>query len=303
MTVDNELEPRLLRSFVAVAEELHFGRAARRLHISQPPLSMQIRKLEELIGTRLFERDRRNVALTEAGGFLLDRARHLLGESARACAEARRIGKGESGALAVGYTATATYEVLPPLIRAFRTARPDVRLELIEMRSPLQPDALRASRIEVGLACGPVPASDLEERVLVEESFVVAVGTASPLAKRERVRVRDLEHAPFVLVRPDVEPVWADACSAALRRAGIQPNVAQETDSKIAMLGLVAANLGVSLVSASMQRLGRAGVRFLPLSDFKLRLPLVSLTLRSPSPRASAFLASMTLRRVVAPRR
>ena len=290
MKVEDELEPRLLHSFVAVAEELHFGRAARHLHISQPPLSMQIRKLEVLIGARLFERDRRNVALTEAGGFLLDRARHLLGESARACAEARRIGKGESGALAVGYTATATYEVLPPLIRAFRKARPEVRLELIEMRSPLQPDALRASRIEVALACGPVKQPDLQERVLVEESFVLAVGTQNPLAKRKRVRQRDLAGEPFVLVRPDVEPAWAEACSAALHRAGLRPNVAQETDGKIAMLGLVAANLGVSLVSASMQRLGRAGVRFVALTDFKLRLPLVSLTLPTPSPRARAFL-------------
>lgn len=291
MTIGDELEPRLLKSFVAVAEELHFGRAARRLHLSQPPLSMQIKKLEELIGARLFERDRRNVALTEAGGFLLDRARHLLGESARACAETRRIGNGESGALAVGYTATATYEVLPPLIRAFRKARPDVRLELIEMRSPLQADALRASRIEIGLACGPMKAPDLDERVLVEESFVVAVGRQNPLAKRGRLRLRELAAEPFVLVRPDVEPTWAEACAAALRRAGVEPNVAQATDSKLAMLGLVAANVGISLVSASMQRLGRDGVRFLPLTDFKLRLPLVSLTRRTPSPRAREFLS------------
>ena len=290
MTPQEELEPRLLRSFVAVAEELHFGRAARRLHISQPPLSLQIRKLEEAIGARLFERDRRNVALTEAGSFLLDRARHLLGESARACLEARRIGRGEAGALAVGYTPTATYEVLPPLIRAFQRTRPQVRLELVEMRSPLQPDALRASRVEVAIACGPVRAPDLDERVIVEESFVVAVGSRTPLSKRGRLRLRDLRDEPFVLVRPDLEPAWAEACSSALHRAGIRPKVVQETDSKLAMLGLVAANLGVSLVSKSMQRLGRAGVRFLPLVDFKLRVPLVSLTVQDASPRARAFL-------------
>jgi DNA-binding transcriptional LysR family regulator len=286
----DDLEPRLLRAFVAVAEELHFGRAAQRLHISQPPLSMQIRKLEEHVGARLFERDRRNVALTDAGGFLLERARHLLGESARACAEVRRIGSGESGALAIGYTATATYDVLPPLIRAFRKARPDVRLELIEMSSPLQPAALLASRIEIGFACGPVKAPGLEQRVVVEESFVVAVGSQSPLARQERVRVRDLGREPFVVVRPDIEPAWAEPCGAALRRAGIEPSIAQETDSKLAMLGLVAANVGISLVSASMQRLGRAGVRFLPIADFKLRLPLVSLTLPAASARARGFL-------------
>jgi DNA-binding transcriptional LysR family regulator len=286
----DDLEPRLLRAFVAVAEELHFGRAARRLHISQPPLSMQIRKLEELVGARLFERDRRSVALTDAGGFLLERARHLLGESARVCAEARRIGNGESGALAIGYTATATYEVLPPLIRAFRKARPDVRLELVEMCSPLQPAELLASRIEIGFACGPLKVSGLVQRVVVEEPFVLAVGSQSPLARQERVRLRDLGREPFVVVRPDIEPAWAEPCAAALHRAGIQPSIAQETDSKIAMLGLVAANLGISLVSASMQRLARAGVRFLPIADFKLRLPLVSLTLPNASARARAFL-------------
>jgi len=284
------LEPRLLRSFVAVAEELHFGRAARRLHISQPPLSVQIRKLEDVIGARLFERDRRSVTLTEAGNFLLDRARHLLGESARACEETRRIGRGELGALAIGYTPSATYEILPQAIGAFRKARPDVRLELVELRSPLQAEALRTLRIEVGLACGPVDAPDLAQNVLVEESFVVAVGSQSPLLRHARVHLRDLKSAPFVLVRPDVEPAWAGACAAALQRAGIQPEIAQETDSKIAMLGLVAANLGVSIVSASVQRLGRHGVRFLPISDFKLRLPLVGLSRPDASSRANDFL-------------
>src|SRR4051794_214677 len=119
MSTFEGLTPRALRSFVAVAEELHFGRAAKRLHITQPPLSVQIRKLEEDIGARLFERDRRHVALTEAGAFFLERARHLLAETERTSLEASRIGRGEAGVLAIGYTPTATYEVLPPLLRTF----------------------------------------------------------------------------------------------------------------------------------------------------------------------------------------
>jgi DNA-binding transcriptional LysR family regulator len=163
----HDFEPRLLRAFVAVAEELHFGRAAKRLHISQPPLSTQIRRLERQLEVRLFERDRRHVSLTEAGTFLLDRARHLLAETERARHEVRRIAQGEAGVLAIGYTPTAVYDLLPKLIPAFAKTRPDVRLELIEMRSAQQPDALRENRIEIGFACGPMSQPDLHERVLV----------------------------------------------------------------------------------------------------------------------------------------
>lgn len=289
-----ELEPRLLRSFVAVAEELHFGRAARRLHLSQPPLSVQIKKLEETLGTRLFERDRRHVALTEAGVFLLDRARHLLGEAARTCRDVRLIGDGEAGALAVGYTTTATYEVLPPLVAAYRREYPNVALELVELQSGAMPEALRLRRIEVGLACGPLGASQLDERVLVRERMAVAVGSEHPLARRKRLGWRDLDDQAFIVVRPDIEPAWAEACAAALRRERVRFRVAQQTDSKLAMLGLVAAGLGVSLVSQSMQRLRRAGVRYLPLAAGSLRLPLVLLSSPAPSPRARAFVALAT---------
>jgi DNA-binding transcriptional LysR family regulator len=179
---------------------------------------------------------------------------------------------------------------MPPVIAAFRAARPDVRLELIEMRSLLQVEALRMGRVEIGLACGPVEEEDVVTRVLVEEAVLVAVGRANPLAGRKSVRLRELATQALVLVRPDIEPAWAHVCGAALRRAGIDLPVMQETDSKIAMLGLVAANLGVSLVSASVRRLGREGVEFLPISDLRLRLPLVSLSLPSASPRAQEFL-------------
>jgi DNA-binding transcriptional LysR family regulator len=282
-------DPRLLRAFIAVAEELHFGRAARRLHLSQPPLSMQIRRLEELVGARLFDRDRRHVALTDAGAVLLGRVRVVLGDLERACRDARRVAAGELGSLAIGYTPTATYEILPRLVTLHRRRRPDTRLELFELRSGDQPAALAAGRIEVGLACGPLGASPLVERVLVEERFVVAVARAHPLARRSQLRLTDLEGEPWVLVRRDVEPAWADGCAQALARAGLTIDIAQETDTKMALLGLVAANVGLSLVSASMRRVRRDGVVFRELADLRLRLPLVALAARAPSPRAAAF--------------
>lgn len=286
----SELDPRLLRSFVAVAEELHFGRAARRLHISQPPLSVQIKKLEESLGARLFERDRRHVALTEAGAFLLPRARHLLAEAERSASEVLRIARGEAGVLAVGYTPTATYEVLPPLLRAFRKRAPEVRLELLELRSAEQPEALRHGRIEVGLACGPLDPPDLSEHVLVRERFVLAVSRGHRLARGGDVPLRALDGEGLILVRPDLEPAWADACTRALARARIRMPVVQETDGKIAMLGLVAAGLGVSLVSASMMRLGREGVVYRELPELRARVPLTLLTQQAPSPRAAELL-------------
>jgi DNA-binding transcriptional LysR family regulator len=280
------LEHRLLRSFIVVAEELHFGRAAARLHLSQPPLSMQIRKLEDRLGTRLLERDRRRVALTEAGRFLLERARGLLAEAERSFDEAGRIGRGESGALAIGYTPTATYEVLPPLIREFRRAAPDIRLELIEMRSALQPEALRAGRIEAGFACGPLAAPGVTEHVLRNERFVAALPRSHRLARASALRVRDLEGQPFIAVDPTVEPAWAGACAAALRRARVQVEVVQETDTKVALLGLVASGLGIAIVSASMKQLSRAGVVFRDIEGLNVRVPLVGLIPEGASTRA-----------------
>jgi DNA-binding transcriptional LysR family regulator len=286
MSAADALEPRLLRSFVAVAEALHFGRAAKRLHISQPPLSVQIRTLEERLGARLFERDRRGVALTEAGAFLLQRARYHLDEAERSCLETARIARGEAGVLSVGYTPTATCEVLPRALVAFRARWPHVRLELRELRSAAQCEALRAGRIEVGFACGPVKEAGIAEHVLSLERFILTLPPGHPLASRPRLKLRHLDGAAFVSVRPDIEPAWAEACTRAFERAQIAVNVVQETDSKIAMLGLVAAGLGVAVLSQSMRRFARDGVIYRDVTDLTLRVPLVALLRPDPSIRA-----------------
>jgi len=288
------MEPRLLRSFVAVAEELHFGRAARRLHLSQPPLSMQIRRLEDELGTRLFDRDRRGDAQTEAGHFLLGRARRLLGDGERAAIETQRIGRGLAGVLVIGYAPNATYRVLPPLVRAFRARRPDVRLELIELRSPDQALALRDGRIEVGFACVPIePAGlhDLQELPMSHERMMVVLPRAHPLARRPRIAARALIGQPYVAVRPDLEPGWARRSTEALARAGVTLEIAQETDSKLAMLGLVAAGVGLSVVSESMRVIARDGVVFRPLIGVATRLTLSLIAPAQPSPRAQELIA------------
>ena len=287
--IEMMLELRLLHAFVAVAEELHFGRAARRLHISQPPLSAQIRRLEGQLEVRLFDRDRRGVALTDAGGALLGRARHLLAEAELTRREVQSTARGVSGVLAIGYTPTATYDVLPAIIPAFRIRLPDVRLDLTEMRSELLSEAVRSGRMEVAFVCAPVDTRGVVETVLVREPLVALLPERHPLAKRARVPVRALGREPFVMVLRDIEPGWADAAAAALRRVGVQPHVVQQTDSKIALLGLVAAAVGVSVGSQSMARLGRVGVVVRPLDGLSLRLKLSMLTRLAPSPRAVTF--------------
>lgn len=296
------METRLLRSFVAVAEELHFGRAARRLHLSQPPLSLQIRKLEAELGAVLFARSRRHVALTEAGQVLLARARYLLAESERAAAEVARVARGEAGVLTIGYTATASHRVLPEVVPAFRHRHADLRLELVEMRSALQPPAIAEGRIELGLVCAPVGAAGLVETPLVREKLVAVLPAKHPLAARRRLRPSDLDGAAYVGVRPDVEPAWAEASARALKRAGCVPRLVQETDSKVSLVGLVAAGLGVSVVSESMTVLEREGVVYRPLDGLGLELTLSVLLPPTPSPRAGA-LATLLLRTFASPSR
>ena len=283
------MEHRLLKAFVAVAEELHFGRAAKRLHLSQPPLSLQIQKLEAELGAQLFIRSKRHVALTEAGGVLLGRARHLLAEAQRAAEEVARVASGQAGALTLGYTATASHRVLPALVPQFRERHPQVRLELLEMPSAKQPEAIAAGRIELGLVCAPLAAPGLLELPLVRERLLVVLHESHFLAARRTVRARDLDQQAYVGVRPDIEPAWATAAFRALKRAGAVPRLVQETDTKVSLLGLVAAGLGLSVVSESMSDLTRKGVVFRPLSGLRLQLTLAMLTPTATTARATAF--------------
>jgi DNA-binding transcriptional LysR family regulator len=285
------MDPRLLRSFVAVAEELHYGRAAARLHLSQPPLCIHVKRLEADLGVQLFERTRRRVALTAAGAELLGRARRLLEDAETAVAEVQRVARGETGRVTVGYTSTATHAVLPEVLPRFRAARPDVHVELVELRSALQPEALRGGRIDLGIVCGPLDAPGLTVRPIAHERFMAAIPSAHRLAARRPVPLRALDGVEAVQVRRDVEPAWADAAIAAIRAAGVAMVPVQETDTKVALLGLVAAGLGVAIVSESLALLGRRGVVFRPIGGLPLRVPLSLLQPPSPTPAAAAFAA------------
>ena len=275
------MELRHLRYFVAVAEELHFGRAARRLHISQPPLSAQIRDLERELGTTLFTRTHHRVELTDAGRALLDRARDVIARVGTFAEEAASVARGEQGLVTIGYTATATYQLIPPLVAALRGE--GIAARLVELASPAQPAALADASIDLGLACLPVAPNGLIAVPLVDETMTLAIPAGHALARRRRVWMRDIIDEPQVGLRNSAEPGWATACFDELARAGVRGPVVAEADSKLAVLGLVAAGLGVAVLSSSLATLGRDGVTYRPIADAQTPLVLGALHRVGPS--------------------
>jgi DNA-binding transcriptional LysR family regulator len=259
------MELRHLRYFLAVADELHFGRAAARLHISQPPLSQQIRQLERELGFDLFARTGRRVRLTDAGRAFRDEARSILARVDEAAAAARRVAEGHSGELAVGFVASATYAVLPRLYRRFRERHPEVALTLAELSTAEQVQALRAGRIQVGLARPPFDAGDLAVEPLAEEPLVVALPSRHPLAAARAVALRSLARERFVLFPRQPRPGWIDVVQGACAEAGFRPAVAQEVLELSTAVTLVAAGIGVCLVPASARALRLSGVAWRPL--------------------------------------
>ncbi len=259
------MELRHLRYFLAVADELHFGRAATRLHISQPPLSQQIQQLEREMGVELFVRTHRRVRLTEAGRAFQPEARALLLRLDDATAGARRVARGETGALAVGFIASATYGLLPRLYRRFRERYPDVSLVLSELSTAEQVAALRAGQLHVGLARAPVGDEGLVAEPLAEEPLLAALPRGHPLAARPAIRLRELAGEPFVLFPRQPRPGWIDVVQGACLGAGFRPSVVQEALELSTAVTLVAAGIGVTLVPAPAGALRLEGVAYRPL--------------------------------------
>lgn len=260
------MELRHLRYFVAVAEELHFGRAAKRLHLAQPSLSQQIRQLEEHLGVELLLRsNKRRVRLTEAGAVLLGEARSTLARVERAAESARRAGRGEVGRLAVGFVPSATDDVLPDILRTFRERFPVVGLVLHELTTPEQAEALRDERIQVGFCRPPVGDGSLACEIVLREPLVAALPEGHRLCAGSEVPLRSLAGEPFVLFPRESAPAFHDRIVGVCRRAGFEPEVAQEAIQMHTIASMVAVGMGVALVPASLQNLRRKGVVYKPL--------------------------------------
>lgn len=266
---------RQLRHFIAVAERLHFGRAATALRISQPPLSRSIQDLEQRLGAMLLARTRRRVELTPEGAHFLVQARRTVAQLEDAVVEVRRMAAGESGRLRLGFVPLADYGVLPGLLKAFKAAHAGVALALREMLSPEQVAALSAGELDFGILVPPVSGPDLEHVVIARERFVAALPLHHPLSRsRGRIPVRNLAGEPFVMVPREFAPGLHDIVTALAAGAGFTPHVAQEAIEMQTVVSLVSSGLGVALVPQSVASLGRRGVVYRELADRHPRLEL-----------------------------
>jgi DNA-binding transcriptional LysR family regulator len=270
------LELRQLRYFVTVAEELHFGRAAARLHMTQPPLSQTIAAMEDALGAALFLRNRRQVALTAAGAALLPEARRLLAEAAELPELVRRAAEGQAGRLTLSFVTSADYSVLPPFLRRYRAANPLVGIVLREATSDVQVEDLLRERIDAGLLIPPLSdkaRSALDYMKVLEEPLILCAPAGLPqLAAggargRRPIRLQDLPPLPLLIFPRPIAPALHDAILSCFHAAGITPVIGQEAIQMQTIVGLVSAGMGLALVPQSVSNLMRPGVEYRALAD------------------------------------
>jgi DNA-binding transcriptional LysR family regulator len=274
------VELRLWRQFVAVAEELHFGRAAARLHMTQPPLTQAIAQLERLLEVRLFDRTKRSVALTPAGEALLPQARELLGRAQALPAQARAAAGGELGRLRVAFVSTVGFALLPQWLRAFRARYPQVQMELVEATGDVQLPALQRGEVDAGFMLhspGFAPAG-LEHVAVAREPLVLALPEAHPLARSSRLPLAAVLQEPLVIFPRRIVPSLHDAIFGMYHGAGREPQVAQEAIQMQTIVNLVSAGLGLAWVPESVREFQRTGVVYRQLGG-KAAVPACETTL------------------------
>ena len=261
------MDLRHLRYFVTLAEQRHFGRAAEALNMAQPPLSQQIKALEDELGVTLFDRSTRPIALTRAGTVLFREARQILHHVSRARTATQRAGRGESGQVVVGTTGSAALDVQPPVLAAFRARCPQAQVALREMSSPDQTAALGRGDIHVGFVRPPILDDRLSARLVHREPFIVALPDSHSLAAAEAVSLADLNGTALVIFDPAEAPGFHDLIIHLCRTAGYDPAVTLSAAQMTTMLTLVAAAYGFALVPRSARRLALPGIAFRPLLD------------------------------------
>jgi DNA-binding transcriptional LysR family regulator len=256
-----------LEAVVVLAETLHFGRAADRLHVSQPALSKRIKRLEERIGGPLLVRGYRDVRLTEAGRLLAGRGRHLIQESAATVALTQRAARGEAGLLRIGFGIATILGLVPDVLLRFRRAYPEVQLSLRDMPTPDQVSALANREIDVGFVRRPVSDDRLVMRPVLDERLVAALGPRSPWVPK--LGLRSVAGEPFIIIARTRSASFYDHALSVCAAAGFAPRIVQEAGELFTVLSLVRAGLGVSLVPRSAALMRLPGVRFRELTISK----------------------------------
>jgi DNA-binding transcriptional LysR family regulator len=261
-----------LSCFIAVAEELHFGRAAERLHMTQPPLSRQIQQLETELGVQLIDRTTRSVTLTPAGVAFLPDARRILQLAESAALTVRRVPAGDLGTVVVGFTAASAHAVLPRLLEQTRSLLPDVKLELREMVSSVQVEALMSGEIDLGMARPPLKRPGIVSRPLLHEQLVAALPAGHPLTEQARqLTLNDLDGQDFVMYSPVQARYFNELLISTFTIAGATPRFVQFVTQVHTMLVLVRSGIGIALVPASAATLHPEGVVFRTIGAFRER--------------------------------
>ncbi|MCV7150845.1 LysR substrate-binding domain-containing protein [Mycolicibacterium pyrenivorans] len=285
------MELRHLRYFRAVAEELHFGRAAERLHIAQPPLSQQIRQLERELRVTLLTRSTRSVELTAAGRAFLDRTIEILDAVDDAGKQARRVAEGAQGRLVIGCVGSATYSLLPQLVRALRRTLPDIDVSVRgEMLAPAQLAALHIGEIDLGLLRPPVTDPDITVETVRRDRLLVAVPAGHRYAERDELRIGDLRDEDFISHAGRGRSRMSALVTTLCTDAGFTPRIRHEVEETSTLVTLVAAGLGVAVVPEPTAELDIAGVCYRPLSPASNSIDLLA---AYSSTRGSALIANV----------
>jgi DNA-binding transcriptional LysR family regulator len=278
------MDLRQLRYFVAVAEELHFGRAAERAGIAQPPLTQQIQKLERDLGCQLLVRGRKT-ALTNAGAVLLGESLRILQQTEAAVEATQRAARGESGELRVGAPPSIMLSALPSIIRRYRKMSPGVTFTLRELSTSAIEHALRLGEIDLGFLRETVPEAPLVSEVAFEEPVVAVLPAAHPLAKAKELKLSSLRDEPFVFFPRRLGATFYERMISFCAAAGFVPDVVQEATQWQSIVCLVEAGMGISLAPACVQRFRWAGVVYRPLRGLRTK---VSVSWNGPAPTATA---------------
>lgn len=278
------MDVRSIACFVAVAEELHFRRAAERLHLTQPSLSQRIRALEHELGTDLFVRDRRSVALTPAGGAFLEPARRAIENARIAKEQALRATRGETGRLRLGFTVIAFYGLLPEAVQAFRRRYPDVDVELVELNSPSLETALMTGTIDFAILHPPLAHADLAVHILPDEPMMLALPDSHPLAARNVIPIRALKDEPLLIAPRSIGPSIYDRVIALFQSQGITPRIVQEVTPMTTLSGLVAAGTGIGFVTRGLSQQPRPGVTYRRGKPTPPSLPMAAAWLKPDIP-------------------
>ena len=259
---------RALRQFIVVAEELHMGRAATRLHISQPPLSQAMMRLEESIGAKLFLRANRAIKLTEAGKVFLDEAHRLLAQEAQAIANTRQASAGLSGTIILGFIGSVSYGLLPDLIAKFRRNHSEIAFDLRELSSGDQLEALEANRIDLGIVRLPLAnATNCDLKIIKRERMIAVLPRDHKLAAARSIRLKDLAQETFMMFPPNRVPSLYAKTVTACHAAGFSPRVALEAWQMPTMVSLVATGVGIALLPAQIREIPHGGVIYKEIKD------------------------------------